>query len=143
MTGVTSGVGTVYPSGEHGFTPFLMGFVLLFLFSFMCMFYRSLFVLLYFFFWPLWCLFFFDLRILITTLVPPYSSCHRYTAIILVDIGGHYRDAFVNIEPTILLTLPSFVICTHVTYYFSTRCWYIPQKLNRFSENPWLNRNCK
>jgi hypothetical protein len=36
------------------------------IFSFMCMFCRSLFVLLYFFFWPLCCLFFFDLRILIT-----------------------------------------------------------------------------
>jgi hypothetical protein len=36
------------------------------IFSFMCMFCRSLFVLLYFFFWPLYCLFFFDKRILIT-----------------------------------------------------------------------------
>ena len=35
------------------------------IFSFMCMFCRSLFVLLYFFFWPLCCLFFFDIRILI------------------------------------------------------------------------------
>jgi len=39
----------------------------------MCMFCRSLFVLLYFFFWPLCCLFFFDIRILITTLVSPNS----------------------------------------------------------------------
>jgi hypothetical protein len=39
------------------------------IFSFICMFCRSLFVLLYFFFWPLCCLFFFDIRILITPLV--------------------------------------------------------------------------
>jgi hypothetical protein len=39
------------------------------IFSFMCMFCRSLFVLLYFFFWWLCCLFFFDLQILITPLV--------------------------------------------------------------------------
>jgi hypothetical protein len=36
------------------------------IFSFMCMFCRSLYVLSYFFFWPLCCLSFFDLRILIT-----------------------------------------------------------------------------
>jgi hypothetical protein len=45
------------------------------IFSFMCMFCRSLFVLLYFFFWPLCCLFFSDIRILITFLVSPNYSC--------------------------------------------------------------------
>jgi len=44
------------------------------IFSFMCMFCRSLVVLLYFFFWPLCCLFFFDIRILITPLVSLNSS---------------------------------------------------------------------
>jgi hypothetical protein len=44
------------------------------IFSFMCMFCRSLFVLLYFFFWPLFFLFFFDTRILITPLVSSNSS---------------------------------------------------------------------
>jgi len=39
------------------------------------MFCGSLFVLLYLFFWPLCCLFFFDIRILITPLVSPNSSC--------------------------------------------------------------------
>ena len=43
------------------------------IFSFMCMFCGSLFVLLYFFFWPLCCLSF-DLRILITPLVSSSSS---------------------------------------------------------------------
>ena len=40
----------------------------------LCVFCRSLFVLLSFFFWPLCCLFFFDIRILITTLVSSNSS---------------------------------------------------------------------
>ena len=43
------------------------------IFSFICMFCRSLFVLLSFFTWPLCCLFF-DLRILITSLVSSCSS---------------------------------------------------------------------
>ena len=44
------------------------------IFSFICMFCRSLFVRLYFFFWPLCCLFFFDIRILIAPLVSSNSS---------------------------------------------------------------------
>ena len=44
------------------------------IFSFICMFCRSLFVPLFFFLWPLSCLFFFDLRILITPLVSSNSS---------------------------------------------------------------------
>ena len=43
-------------------------------FSFMCMFCRSLFVLLYFFFWSLCCLFFFDIRILNNPLLSSNSS---------------------------------------------------------------------
>jgi hypothetical protein len=41
---------------------------------------QTLLVLLYFFFWPLFCLFFFDIRILITTLVSSSSSylCYLY-----------------------------------------------------------------
>ena len=44
------------------------------IFSFMCMFCRSLFDLLSFFVWPLCCLSFFELRILITPLVYSHSS---------------------------------------------------------------------
>jgi hypothetical protein len=47
------------------------------IFSFICMYCRSLFVLLSFFFWPLCCLFF-DLRILITPLVSSNSSLITY-----------------------------------------------------------------
>jgi hypothetical protein len=48
------------------------------IFSFICMFCRSLFVLLYFFFWPLCCLFFFDIRILIAPLVSSNSSWNKW-----------------------------------------------------------------
>ena len=47
------------------------------IFSFMCMFCRSLFVLLYFFFWPLFWLFFFDIQILITPLISSNSSYYN------------------------------------------------------------------
>ena len=49
------------------------------IFSFMCMFCRSLFVLLYFFVSPLCYLSFFDLRILINPLISSYSSCSGQT----------------------------------------------------------------
>jgi hypothetical protein len=58
-TGATSGTGIAYPSGAPEFTSCYS------ILSFICMFYRSLFVLLYFFFWPLCCLLFFVIRILI------------------------------------------------------------------------------
>ena len=48
------------------------------IFSFMCIFCRSLFVLLSFFFWPLYCLFFFDIRNVITSLVSSNSSYILY-----------------------------------------------------------------
>jgi hypothetical protein len=54
------------------------------IFSFICMFCRSLFVLLYFFFWPLYYLFF-DIRILITPLVSSNSS--YYLMIIFISFN--------------------------------------------------------
>ena len=51
------------------------------IFSFMCMFCRSLFFLLYFLFWPLCCLFFFYLRILITSLL--YLQTHLMSTVSL------------------------------------------------------------
>jgi hypothetical protein len=49
------------------------------IFTFICMFCRSFFVLLYFFFWPLCCLTFFDIRILIAG----YSSrCYNNLPIV-------------------------------------------------------------
>jgi hypothetical protein len=64
---------------------FLVGFVYP-IFSFICMFCRSLFVLLYFFFWSLYCLFFFDLRILTTPLISLSSSYSRNTSFTLILI---------------------------------------------------------
>ena len=43
--GATSGAGTTYPSGAHAFTPGLQGGSCYSIFSFICMFCRSLFVL--------------------------------------------------------------------------------------------------
>ena len=62
-----------YPSAAPEFTPRFQWGSCYSIFSFMCMFCRSLFVLLSFFFWPL-CGLFFDLRILITPLVSSNSS---------------------------------------------------------------------
>ena len=73
-TGVTSGAGTAYPSGAPEFIPGFQWGSCCSIFSSMCMFCRSLFVLWYFFFWPLCCLSF-DIRILITHLVSSNSSC--------------------------------------------------------------------
>ena len=68
-TGATSGTGTAYPSGAPEFTTGFLWGSCYSIFSFICMFCRSLFVLLYFFFWPLCCLFFFNIQILITPMV--------------------------------------------------------------------------
>ena len=73
-TGATSGAGTVYPSGAPEFTTDFKWCSCYSIFRFMCMFCRSLFVLLPLFFWPLCCLFFFDVRILITSLISSNSS---------------------------------------------------------------------
>ena len=63
------------PLVEHlSSPPVFIGVLCYSIFSFICMFSRSLFVLLYFFFWPLCCLFFFDIRILIDPLVSSNSS---------------------------------------------------------------------
>ena len=70
----TSGVGTAYPSGAPGFTPWFQWDSCYSIFSFRYMFCSSWFVLLFFFYWPWCCLFFFDLRVLITLLVSSNSS---------------------------------------------------------------------
>ena len=72
-TGATSGAGTAYPSGAHEFTPSFQWGSCYLIFSIICMFSRSFFVLLCFFFWSLCCLFF-DIRFLIVPLVSSNSS---------------------------------------------------------------------
>ena len=71
--GANHGAESAYPTGAPEFNPGFQWGLCYSIFSFMCMFCRSLFVLLYFFFWSLCCLFF-DLWILITSLVS--SSSH-------------------------------------------------------------------
>jgi hypothetical protein len=66
------------------------------IFSFMCMFCGSLFVLLYFFFWPLRCLFFFDIRILIT----PWVSSNSYWSIIMSNYHIWKWKLYLNEEYT-------------------------------------------
>ena len=80
--GVTSGSGTAYSSGAPEFTQYFLWGSCYSIYSFICMFCRSLFVFLYFFFWPLCCLFFFELRILITPLVSSNSSYCRHDALV-------------------------------------------------------------
>jgi len=70
----TRGARTAYPSGAHELTPVFSGVrVTLSLVLCVCFVDRCL-SFLSFFFWPLCCLFFFDIRILITTLVSSSSS---------------------------------------------------------------------
>jgi hypothetical protein len=66
-TGVTYRAGTVYPSGEHEFTPGFSRVCVARSLAFYVMLCTSLFVLLYF--WPLHYMSFFDLRLLITFLI--------------------------------------------------------------------------
>ena len=73
-TDSTSGAGNAYPSRASDFIPGFQWGSYYSIFSFMCIFCRSLFFLLCIFFWPLCCLFFFDIRILITPLVSSKSS---------------------------------------------------------------------
>ena len=69
--------------GAPEFTPGLYWGSCYSIFSFMCVFCRSLFVLLCFFFWPLCCLSFFDIRILITSMVSSNSSYPNNASFVL------------------------------------------------------------
>jgi hypothetical protein len=66
---ITCGAGTANPSGAPEFTPVFSGVRVARSLLFCIMFCRSLFIRLYFFFWPFCCLSFFDLRLLVTSLI--------------------------------------------------------------------------
>ena len=74
FTGVTCRTGIGYPYGAHEFTAGFSVVRVTRSLVFCVVFPGSLFVLLSFFLWPLCCLSFFDLRILITSLVSSNSS---------------------------------------------------------------------
>ena len=90
-TGVASGAGTAYPSGAPEFTTGFKWGSRCPIFSFICMFCRSLFVLLFFFYWSLCCLFFVDLRILIITLLSPKFS-QRFHIQILISLNRFHKS---------------------------------------------------
>jgi hypothetical protein len=88
------------------------------IFNFMCMFYRSLFVLLYLFFWSLCCLFFFDIQILITPLVSSNSSYW---------VGS--ESCYVTVEHVYLWAALQWVSITDIKIHYIvqttyTRIWY-------------------
>ena len=83
----TSGAGTAFPSGASGFTLVLVGFVVLDLCSYLsfCP----------FFFWALHYLSFFDLRILITSLISSNFSFYSGKSILaFVFIKRLYKVVF-------------------------------------------------
>ena len=83
---LTSGAGTAYPSGAPDFTPSFEWGSCYSIFSFICTFCRSLFVLLYFFFWPLCFLFFFDIRFWL-----PLWYLHTLLARLLIITFGFFK----------------------------------------------------
>ena len=98
-------------------------FLKLNIFSFMCMFCRSLLVLLSFFFWPLCCLYFFDIRILFTPLVSSNSSYNNLCLILM-----YFRQ--------IRITMIDWLIY-HFTYKSSTPCPMIVLSQNS-NQNFWF-----
>ena len=79
-----------------------------YIFSLLCMLYRSLFHLLYFFFWPLCCLYFFDLRILITPFVSSNSGLDPNTQpLLIVPIGSSIQDDKYNEHINLIQQYPA------------------------------------
>ena len=98
--GVTSGAGTSYSSGAHEFTSSFEWGSCYSIFSSICMFCCSQFVLLYFFFWPLCCLFFIDIRFLIGPLVSSNSSSLQKENILEISkpFSNHFcEDVFYSL----------------------------------------------
>jgi hypothetical protein len=102
------------------------------IFSFICMFCRSLFVLLLFFLCPLCCLFFFDIRILITPLVSlpiALSVLLRYTDSdypfgIFWSLGCLFLFD-IRILITTLVSVGHCVFCSPSIYGFWLSLWYM------------------
>ena len=126
-TDATIGAGSAYPSGAHQCTPGFQWGSCYSIFSFMCMFCRLLFVLLSFFFQPLCCLSFFDLRILIISLVSSNSSYHwvcnkSYTTGVNIGTGTAYIIEF----------NPDFSCGSFCSVCSSSYCFWSPWHLQAF-----------
>ena len=102
------------------------------IFSFICMFCWSLFVLLYFFFWPLCCLFFFDIRILIAPLV---SSNYSFKQININKC--RWKQSFFHIPLTIHHRLRRNVERKSVSY-MSSNCLLWVVAFIWHSDNLWI-----
>ena len=115
-TGVTSRAGTVNPSGAPEFTPGFERGSCFSSFSFMCMFYRSLFVHLSFFFRPLCCLYFFKSRLLITPLVSSNFS--------MFTLGHTFWTDRLCIYSIMLWTWPRWLNTNFIVFVWSHRDWF-------------------
>ena len=98
------------------------------IFSFICMFCRSLFVLLYFFFWPLCCLFFFDIRILVAHLVSSNSSSVRLCLQLFVRTSCliFFICACLRIVVSNSYCVVFFVLCTLCCQFLLIVHFYCP-----------------
>ena len=123
-TGVTSGAGTTYHSEAPEFTPGFQWGSCFSIFSFMCMFCRSLFVHLYFFFWPLCCLLFFDIRILIAHLVSSNSSYDIYLLFVRVYCFTHVLQIALVLSRVHCFTRMTYivVICSCLCFRWCQCC---------------------
>ena len=143
-TGVTSGAGTAYSIGAPEFTPRFQWGSCYSIFSFICMFCRSLFVLLYIFFWPLCCLFFFNIQILITPLVSSNSSYNKQLSLLCVFYFSKSDKRRSNNICSILDILPHSVIlnwkCSDSVVFFPFSFLYL--KLHYILESICLNSCC-
>ena len=116
-TGTISGTGTAYPSGTSEFTPGFQRDSCQSIFSCMCVFCRSLCVLFCSFFcWPFCCLFYFDLHILITSLISSKSSYPKYT-----------NFAVENFTFSSIPSAPVFGVCISQLTLYSRAflCWLL------------------
>ena len=111
-TGATSGAGTAYPSGTPEFTPGFVWGSCYSIFSFMCMFCRSLFVLLSSSIYGLWLLLWYFQTLLI--LLQYTCSCY------LFFILSHHILISVCIFGLFLYSnnITFFKRCTHKTFIF-------------------------
>ena len=134
--GITSGTGTSNCSEAPKFTPGFKWGSLYSIFSFICMFCRSLFVLLYFFFWPLWYLFFFDIRILFTSLVSSSSASWTTT------VRFFKKKYTLFISGTMLLKF-SFTSAKkfEVFLYDLLILWFKILKTSWFKHNSYIERD--
>jgi hypothetical protein len=121
-------------SGSPEFIPSFKWSLCYSIFSVICVFCRSLFVLLFFFFWPLCCLFFFDLLILITPLVSTNSSCPFVLFLLTIVFSVLLRYTDSNYLPLVSSNSSCPFVLFLLTIVFSV--------LFRFTDSDYLPLVC-